>query len=214
MQSFHTIAVIGGTGRAGSALTTSLLAHGYRVRLLARKPENVTLTHPALTIVAGDATDREAMLSLMEHCDAVISTIGQPKDEPLNAVASTLLVLEGMEWYGIRRYMTITGLTIDSPADRKSPATQALTDYMKTAFPVVVADKQRAFELLRESSVDWTQVRLPMIVSSEQRTTVITDLYDCPGEQVTTADIAAFLTEQLEGTDFIRLAPFLASGGL
>ncbi|NQX41161.1 Putative NADH-flavin reductase [Pedobacter steynii] len=205
------VALIGATGKVGKPLLKQLLDQGYQVKSLIRKPQSYSITHPSMEIVAGDIKDLETVTELVKGCDAVISVIGQLKDEPLISSLAASNLIHAMNKEQISRYIFLTGLTLDMPGDQKSAANQQGSAWMKQTFPVVVADKEKAVELLQQSNIDWTIVRLPWIEETEEKKQLVVDLQDCLGEKVSTAGLAAFLIEQLSDPRFIRKAPFVAS---
>jgi putative NADH-flavin reductase len=205
------VALIGATGKVGKPLLNQLLNQGYQVKSLIRKPQSYPISHPSLEIVAGDIKDLETAIELVKGCDAVISVIGQLKDEPLISSLAASNLIQAMNREQISRYIFLTGLTLDMPGDQKSAANQQGSTWMKQTFPIVVADKEKAVELLQKSNIDWTIVRLPWIEETEEKKELLVDLQDCPGEKVSTTGLAAFLIEQLNDPTFIRKAPFVAS---
>ena len=82
----------------------------------------------------------------MKNSQAVISTVGQRKNEPLVAHAATANILNAMMYYEIRRYVLVGGINIDTPYDKKSAQTLAATDWMKANFP---ADSRRPSESIQ-----------------------------------------------------------------
>lgn len=206
-----TIAVIGGTGKAGKFLVAGLIRRGFTVRLLARNPERLPESHPQVVPVIGNADNYNDILDLLNGCDAVISTLGlgQPNSPAGIFTQSTTHVLRAMETLKLVRYIVITGLNVDLPSDQKSVQTQAGTDWMKSHFPESTANKQLEFELLSQSAADWTLVRLPVIDLTDERRAVQTDLQDCRGNSIGAADLADFLIGQLGDRNFIGKAPFL-----
>ncbi|MFZ1946536.1 MAG: SDR family NAD(P)-dependent oxidoreductase, partial [bacterium] len=69
----------GGTGFIGQALTKRLLARGWQVVALARKPESAqarTLAKMGAQCATGDVTDRESMRSPMKGADIVVHNAG------------------------------------------------------------------------------------------------------------------------------------------
>ena len=63
--------VTGATGYIGGRLIRELLAHGYRVRILARNPERLH-EHPwfdQIEIATGDAHDAEALANALKGVD-------------------------------------------------------------------------------------------------------------------------------------------------
>ena len=205
------IAVIGGTGKAGQYLVEELLHQEFPVKLLLRNPENSSLENPLIQVVQGDARDYEAVRKLTEDCQAVISAVGfRAGEDPIFSIA-TKNVLRAMQEWGARRYISLTGLNVDTPADQKTGPTQAGTEYMKTNFPKTTADKQVEYQKLVESQADWTLVRLPWIQLTEVREDVKVSLEDCPGEAVSASALARFLVAQLTDEAYLRQVPFVAN---
>lgn len=205
------IAVLGGGGRTGKFLVTQLLSQGYPVKLLLRDPGNFQSQSRRIDIIRGDATNARDILSLTEDCQAIISTIGQRKDEPLVASQATVHVLNAMAKQGIRRYVLLAGLNVDTPFDKKGPETIAASEWMKINFPLIHADRQKAYSILSASDVNWTLVRVPLIEFTDTRGETIVDLEDCRGNKISAADIAAFLIDQLADNTYARKAPFITN---
>src|SRR3954467_2481187 len=69
------IAVLGGTGTVGTPLVAQCVAAGHTVTLLARTPSAVPASD-AVTIIAGNALDPDAVAKTVVGADAVMSTLG------------------------------------------------------------------------------------------------------------------------------------------
>lgn len=206
-----TIAIIGGTGKSGSYLVRELMRRAIPVKLLVRTSSPFETTNPLIELVRGDARDYEAIHKLLEGCVAVISTLGQPKGERSIFSDATGNILRAMKAHGIHRYLVTTGLNVDAPGDTKNEQARMATEWMYQNFPETTKDKQAEYELLAASDVDWTMVRLPRIIQTEEHFPVKIDLKDCPGEKISAADLAGFLVDQLSGEAYIRKSPFLAN---
>jgi putative NADH-flavin reductase len=205
------VALIGATGKAGSYLLKTLLNQGYTVKALIRNPSTYHIIHPNLEIVSGDIKDLETANKLIESCGVVISAIGQAKDELLISSLAAQNIAKAMGQQQIKRYIFLTGLNIDVPGDKKSQKTIQASTWMRETFPIFVADKEKAFEIIANSSLDWTMVRLPWIEQTDDIRNIIVSLEDNPGEKISTTDLALFLIDQISSTQFVRKAPFVAS---
>jgi len=205
------VALSGATGKAGKYLLQELLLKKYDVKSLIRSPETYTVSHPLLEIVKGDIKDLETARQLLKGCDVVISAIGQNKDDVLISSLATLNIIQAMEEFNIKRYILLTGSNLEVPGDQKSDKNLAGTAWMKTTFPVVVADKQKAYEILTASNIDWTVVRLPWIEQTDERRGLLVNLQDCPEDLISTTDLADFLIAQITATAYLKKAPFVAS---
>jgi NAD(P)H-binding len=111
----------------------------------------------------------------------------------------------------IQRYIVTTGLNVDTPFDKKSPKTQSATDWMKTNYPKTTLDKQEEFNLLLDSDISWTLVRLPLIEQTDERRKILVSLEDCLGDKISATDLAYFLIEQLSDDSYARKCPFIAN---
>jgi putative NADH-flavin reductase len=205
------IALLGGGGRTGKYLVTQLLSLGYNIKLLLRSPENFQLESPFIEIIKGDAIDAETICSLVQGCQAVISTVGQRKDEPLVASQATLNILKAMTEFGIKRYILIAGLNVDTPFDKKSPETINATEWMKMTFPIIHEDRQKTYSILSNSNVNWTLVRVPFIEFTDTKGETKVSLEDCLGNKISANDIATFIIEQLFVETYIKKSPFIAN---
>ncbi len=212
MESTYKVAVIGGTGKSGQFLILHLLKQGIPVKMLLRNPENFQLKSPLIEIIRGDARDPRAVYTLAEGCNAVVSTLGQPKDEPPVFSDATRNVIAAMGFFRIRRYIVTTGINVDTPKDKKTGYTEAATEWMKNNYPKTTADKQKEWELLVSSGLDWTMVRLPIIELTDMKCAIDISLVDCPGEKISATSLAEFLVQQLNDDTYFRESPFVSNG--
>ncbi len=205
------IAVIGGTGKSGTYLVQELLNRMIPIKLLLRTTSLFETTNPLVEIVRGDARDIRAISSLLEDCTAVISTLGQPVGEESIFSDAARNVLQTMIEKGISRYIVIAGLNVDAIGDHKNEKVRFATDWMYQNYPKTTKDRQLEYELLSGSEIDWTLVRLPMIIQTEKRFPTEVSLTDCPGENISATDLARFLADQLSSDEYIRKSPFIAN---
>jgi putative NADH-flavin reductase len=211
MLTKNKIAVLGGTGKSGSYLVRHLLNMQIQVKILHRNPDNLTIQNPFLEIVKGDVRDPQAVQSVIKDCGSVISTLGQPKGEPSIFSDATRNVIRAMNLFQIKRYILTTGLNVDTPQDKKSDYTAVATEWMKINYPKTTADKQTEWEILNDSDLDWTLVRLPLIEFTENKNEIRVSLIDCPGEKIGATSLANFLVEQLNDKTYYKLSPFISN---
>ena len=208
------VALIGGTGKAGRYLLQQLISEGYSIRVLIRDQERFDLKHSAIDkIVIGDVSQSECIESLIDGCKAVISTLGLgvPPSEPTIFSLATKNIIKAMNEAAIRRYILITGLNVDTRADKKGPVTKSATEWMYANYPKSTGDKQLEYELLLKSDLDWTLVRLPLIEDTVIKNEIRVSISDCPGDRISSTSLAVFLTEQLNSTAYIKQSPFIAN---
>lgn len=248
MKHIQKVAVIGGTGKSGKYLVRQLISQNIPFKILVRNvkrisEKNTPIESPLIEVLHGDVRDYQTVLSLMEGCQAVISTLGlgnPPSEKNVFSQATKNIIRalnepainnsgrdsQVMQTDNARRYIVITGLNVDSPFDKKGPKTKMATDWMYANYPLTTADKQKEYDLLSESTINWTLVRLPFIeltdLSTQQGVPGIqqTDsgskikvsLEDCPGDKISAADLAHFLIGQLSDNTYRHKSPFIANG--
>jgi len=207
------IAIIGGTGKSGKYLVNQLINQGFQLKILLRNPDNFQITSSLIEVIKGEVTNFSSIHTLIEDCQTVISTLGLgiPASEPTIFSQSTTNVIKAMNECNVHRYIVTTGLNVDTPFDKKSSKTSFGTDWMKKTFPISTADKQLEYDILVNSNIDWTLVRLPLIEQTDERNQVSVDLEDCTGDKISATDLAFFLIEQLSSKAFIKKSPFLSN---
>ena len=207
----HKIAIIGGTGKSGTYLVNRLLGKGYSLKLLLRNPNKFTLESDLIEIVLGDARNFESVAELAKGCQAFISTLGQPKGEPPIFSQATKNVVKAIRKIGMGRYIVTTGLNVNTPYDKKDEKARFATKWMYENFPETTADKQLEYDYLVKSGIEWTLVRLPLIIQTGEKFPVQVNQENCAGTEISATDLADFLIAQLSDTCFIGKSPFLSN---
>jgi putative NADH-flavin reductase len=205
------IAIIGGTGKSGKYLVKQLIDNNFSLKLLLRNPEKFQIKSSCIETVKGDARFYDSIRLLINGCQAVISTLGQPKGELPIFKEATENVIRVMEELNIQRYILVSGLNVDTPFDQKGPKTKIATDWMCTNFPEATRDRQSEYGLLSKSDLNWTLVRIPLIEQTDERYNMEVSLTDCPGDRISTVDLAQFLIKQLTDDSYIKKSPFIAN---
>ena len=211
MNKYTKIAVLGGGGRTGKYVISQLLEKEYNIKILLRNPEIFHIKSALIEIIQGNATDFNAVNKLVSGCSAVISTIGQRIGEPLVAAQATKNVLHAMSNHGLTRYVLVAGINIDTPFDHKGSETIVATDYMKANFPLIQDDRQKTYDLLVHSAVNWTLVRVPFIDFSDGSGRIRVNLQDSLGNKIDAGNIATFLIQQLSEDLYFKKAPFICN---
>jgi uncharacterized protein YbjT (DUF2867 family) len=144
-----TVLVAGATGRTGRLLVPALLAAGYRVRALARRPTVATDAMPSPEWVVGDVSAPLTLVAPMRGVAAVISAIGGRA--PWGAAGFRAIDWEGNRALidaaraaGVRRFILVT-------------AASAGRSGVPYSWPIAPYPwKARAEALLRASGLDYT----------------------------------------------------------
>jgi uncharacterized protein len=205
------VAIIGASGFVGTALTEEALRRGHQVTAIVRHPEKVTIRHPHLTVVKGDALHPGELAPLLKGQDAVLSAYnagwGNPRlyDDFLDASKE---IQEAARQAGVQRLLVVGGAgslevapgvqlvdTPEFPAEWKTGAVAA-RDYLRI--------------LLKEKELEWTFLSPAILLQPGERTGSYRTGKDNPvfNEQqesrISVQDLAVALVDALDQRRFIR----------
>jgi putative NADH-flavin reductase len=153
------VAVIGGTGRAGSRIVEELARRGHQVTAIARHPDKAPKL-AGVTAKAGDVHDAKAMAEALEGHDVVVSALRFTDAAPAEVIGV-------VKASGVPRYLVVGGASslmaggqrlFDSPtfpevAKREAGAGIAFLDALKA-----------------EPELDWTFLSPSAFFDGDQRT--------------------------------------------
>ncbi|WP_459503435.1 SDR family oxidoreductase [Bacillus sp. C1] len=211
MLTINKIAIIGATGKAGRFFVNQALQEGYFVRILTRNPQKFTIAHKHLEVIKGDARDISAIHQLLQGCQAVINAVGQPKKESYIFSTVTKNILEVMEKYEINRYILISGGSLHVQGDNKSLLNRLGAMLFRLFLSDMMKDKYKELQLVQNSHLDWTIVRLPFVVEGEGNGNIKESLKDLLGIKIQNGDIAPFVINQINNDMYSKQCPFISN---
>lgn len=149
-KSGQKIALTGATGFLGGHVLRALLAEGYKVKALTRKPQN---SNEGAEWVEGSLTDEESLHRLVADCDIVIHLAGLTK--ALNRdiffdinVGGSKTLFDAAQKAGVSHVIHVSSLSAREPRLSHYGASKAGAELLLTA---------------RKWSFSWTIVRPPAI---------------------------------------------------
>lgn len=115
-----TVALTGATGFVGGAIARHLSAKGYRLRLLARRPDALPALAGENAVVRGALGDRDKLEELMAGAEMVVHAAGLIKaidERDFVAVNrdGAAAVAEAARGAGVRRFVLISSIAARSP---------------------------------------------------------------------------------------------------
>lgn len=212
MDNIRKIAIIGGTGKAGRNIATKALENGYQVRMLVRNPKKLAFSDSRIEIVVGNVQNTEDLNKLLENCQIVINTFGQhPKEKPIYS-SVTESILKVMGELQIERYICVTGGSLTLVGDQKSIINSIGAKVFKILYSNMLKDRNKEWEILNHNQhIKWTLIRLPFVVEGKEKGNIKENLTDMPGTKITNGDVASFIIDQIDNSNYIRKAPFISN---
>lgn len=149
------ICLFGATGRVGRIILENALAHHDQVQALVRNKEKLTVQHPNLKVLEGNALIEKDVATAIKGADAVISALNTGGTTTLSN--SMPLIIRQMKKERINRIVTIGTAGIlqarTNPEVYRFQSSESKRSTTKDA-----EEHLKAFLLLKESGLDWTVV--------------------------------------------------------
>jgi putative NADH-flavin reductase len=210
------LTVFGATRGVGREVASQALNRGDHVRAYVRNPAKLTITHPNLTAVSGELTDREAVHRAVRGADAVISALGPSLDRKATAmprVDGTRTIVEAMHAEGVERYIGMATPSLRDPRDTRSLLGLVVPFMGRTFLKRAYRELLEMSEIVTASWLNWTIARFTQPKDGERTGTVRAGFLgqDKIGAAITRADIAGFLLDQASDTSFYRAAPAISN---
>jgi putative NADH-flavin reductase len=206
------ILVLGATGGTGKAIVRAALTAGHEVTILVRSPEKARDIGGA-RLIKGNALDPKAVAEALTGIDAVISALGTPvspfKEVSLLSSATRVLVDE-MRRQGVSRLLAITGMGAGDSAGHGGFFFDRV--FKPLMLRKVYQDKDRQEAIIRKSGLAWTIVR-PSVLNDKPatgRVRAIVDLTDFHGGNVSRADVAKFILDELGARRWDNASPLIS----
>ena len=197
------ILILGATGRVGSHLVNHALQDNHHVTALVRSPEKIQLDSERLTIVRGNVLHKEDIKRAMAGIDVVISALST--DGATTLSESMPHIIDAMENEGIQRIITVG--TAGILQSRTTPdVLRYQSSESKRKLTRAAEDHHKAYELLKQSSLQWTIV-CPTYLPDGDRLgdyRVERDFLPVDGVKIHVSDTAEFTYKQMTSNEFIN----------
>ena len=207
-----TIAILGITGRTGIQLCSQLLEKQYKIKALVRNSAKIHLQHSNLEVIVGNVENLSDLNKLVQGSDAVISVLGHAKNTPprfqTNVMEQLIAVMKANE---CKRIIVLTGSGVPFEYDQNTFANIFINFFIKNLAKNRFRDGMLQCEVLKNSNLDWTVVRTPILTNNKTITLNYYRGYKAPGflNYISRANVAHFIVEEMEKNNFIQKSPFI-----
>lgn len=207
------VTIFGATGRTGQHLVRHSLDAGHEVVAFARTPSKLEIEHERLSIVQGDVTDAARVREAVAGADAVLSALGPDRDAPAGFMRQAVdHMLAAMRHEGVRRLLVVVGAGVGDPRDRPRLLDRLIGALIKLISRPYYKEMIDLVETVRASDLDWTLVRVPMLVDDPGTGSPrVGYLGGNVGTRLSREDLARFMVAQLESETYLRQAPVVSS---
>jgi putative NADH-flavin reductase len=198
--------IFGATGTVGKQLVQQALFNSHHVKAFGRNVYTTDfLQTENLQLVQGALFDEGEVSKAITGCDAVLSAIGGSSDGTDRTRTLGLKnIIKQMQKTGVKRIIGIGGLGVLN-ADENSLLVDK--DDYPPEYKAVGLEHKKAFELLKESDLNWTFVCPPNIINEGPTGSFITNA-DYPPEQnkykINAGDLAMFMLNEIAKNEYVK----------
>ncbi|MEO7306304.1 MAG: SDR family oxidoreductase [Ferruginibacter sp.] len=198
--------IFGATGMVGKQLVQQALFKDHHVKAFGRNVYTTDyLQTENLQLVQGALFDEGEVFNAIKGCDAVLSAIGGSMDgSDKTRTLGMKNIIKQMQKAGVKRIIAIGGMGVLN-ADENSLLLDK-DDYPAEYLPVGLEHK-KAYETLKESSLDWTFVCPPNIIDAGPTghyTTKADYLPEPNNYKINAGDLSMFMLNEAEKNEFVQ----------
>lgn len=210
------LALFGATGPTGKHIIEEALRQGYSLSVYTRDAKKLESFAGKIEIVTGGLQDRDAIAKCVQGADAVISALGPNSlkvqgDKPV--MHGLTNIIAAMKQAGVRRLIQISTASYRDPKDSIDFKTHAFVLLFKVIVRKGYEDIKATGELIANSDLDWTLVRIPNLKDGPADGSVDVGWYGKTklSTKLSRGNLAKFLVDQVTDKTFVRAAPGIAN---
>jgi uncharacterized protein len=197
--------VFGATGQTGKQLVQQALFNGHHVKAFGRNVYTTDfLQTDNLQLVQGALFDAKEVYNAVKGCDAVLSAIGGGYDgTDKTRTLGMKNIIAQLKKAGIKRIIAVGAEGILNAAD--GGLLMEKEDYPPEYLPVSL-EHRKAYELLKESGLDWTVVCPSDIVNAGPTghyALAADQLPDPNNYRINAGDLAMFMLNELSKNEYV-----------
>lgn len=207
------ITVFGANGRVGRLVVEQLLKKGYDVTAFVHSQKLGESS--GLTQVQGDIYNRDDITLALKNSQAVISTLsswGTPKKDILTVGMEH--IVPAMQRLGLSRIVTLTGADARDSVDNPPVLNKLSRPFLKLIAPKILEDGENHIRILRNSNLDWTTLRSPIMRSWGPGGYHMDTHVPRPWETVHRDSVAKALIKLIEDNSNSKQSPYIHPNGI
>ncbi len=206
------LVIFGATGRTGIPLIQQALAAGHEVVAFARTPSKIPVQHERLTSIQGEIQDAAKVAEAIKGADAVLNVLGPNKTSGKAMLATAAQnIVAAMQQHRVQRLVSLTGAGIRDEKDEPKVMDRVMGVLLRLLSAEVLKDSENAVATFRNSGLDWTIVRGPMLTEGPQLGKYrVGYVGKDSGIRISRADVAAFMLKLATESSYLKQMPMVS----
>lgn len=206
------LCIFGAGGRTGVEVVKYALRQGFEVIAFVHSDSSRAYLPEGISIQQGDVMDYDKVEEALKGVDAVISVLGHVRGtDPRMQTTGITNIVRAMRKNGIKRVLSLTGTGARVEGDKPSIIDRLLNVVIKVVDPNRISDGLQHIEVLKESGLDFTIVRVLKLSNrkKESKNYMLTD--GGPAElQTPRKKVAKVLVDLINDTNYISKQPIIS----
>jgi putative NADH-flavin reductase len=201
------VVVFGASGRTGTRVVELLLKQEHDVFAIVHK-NNVFQGTPQLYVVQLDVHDGVKVAEVISGSQAVISCLSSWQSQEKDVLTSAMeAIVPAMRKSGVRRIVSLTGNAAFTPDDEPTFIQKANHTAMMQIAPRVLSDGEKHMAVLRNSELEWTVLRSPVMNNLGKETYRLSNKLSGATATINRQAVAQAMVDQLSDTKWLGKAP-------
>jgi putative NADH-flavin reductase len=175
-------------------------------------PAKLNIKNERLTVIQGNLKDESSVEQAVRGADAVLSTLGPANNQrPFEISQGMQTILLMMQKNGVERLIISAGASVSDHGDAPTLFNKLMNILLKMVSRYVYEDMLKTVELVRASGLEWTVVRVPMLIDDPATGQVKVGMVGKGmGARISRENMADFMLKQVKNRQFICKAPAIS----
>ncbi|WP_258087904.1 NAD(P)-dependent oxidoreductase [Weissella fangxianensis] len=209
------ITIFGASGKTGRLVVQQALRRGYQFVAYVRDATKLSFTDANLKVVQGQLDELDKIKQAVTGSQAVLSALGptgkKESDQQISSgMANIVNALDALE---IKRFIVLSTTSSQDPHDIDSMKFKLRRGMIRIGRPSAYEAIVKYTALVRQSKSDWTLLRIASLLTNASLTKNVQVGYlgrDKFKAKLSRANLAWFMLEQIDSTEFICQAPAIS----
>lgn len=201
------VVLFGASGRVGQLVVRVLLDEGYEVIAVVHST-NPLPVQPHLTVREVDIHDASAVAAVVSEGDVIVSTLGSWGTKSKDILTSAMRhIIPAMQAQGMRRIVSLTGAAAFFADEQATVLQRLMRQIIMFGSRQVVLDGEQHMQLLKDSDLDWTVIRSPVMNTNDGKHYELCEKLAGFTATIHREAVAKAMVAQLSDATWLRQAP-------
>ncbi len=203
------VLILGASGQIGRRLVAEMLYRGNEVTAFIHGPDHLT-KHHNLRVVQGDVHSKDDLENALKGQQLVMSALGSWGTPTHNILSSAMAnIVPLMQKHSIKRIISLTGADARDLGDNPGFLSAISHRILQFVARKVLQDGELHIKLLRNSDLDWTVVRSPVMTNRRHSRYKLAHHLPKPWQTVPRHCVVMAMADLAESRRYVKRSPVI-----